>query len=127
MGLKSTKSREAVLMTVYNAKKPITAEQIFEILKSENNKVDLATIYRTLETFKSRRVIKKIDLKKDSFYYEMNDTHHHHILCNNCGEIEEIELCGVDQILPHSEKFAVISDHSMEFFGICNLCVKNRT
>ncbi len=119
LGYTLTKPREAILKVLYESKKPLTAEQI----KSKLSKIDKATIYRTLEYFTEFRLILKIDLRGDSFFYEMNDAHHHHIVCRKCRIIEEIEYCELPNPMIYSKKFSFINEHSLEFYGKCKNCV----
>ena len=120
LGLKSTKQRFAVLTVLYKHKGPMTAEKI--VAKTD---IDLATVYRTLESFEKVSLVNKFNLKDSSFFYEIKDEHHHHIVCNRCGLIEEVETCSFEKMAPHSKKFSFISEHSLEFFGICKSCAKS--
>ena len=125
-GFKVTPARLAVLGIFSNDCKPINAEHIFAKLKKE--KINLVTIYRTLTSFEKAGILKRVDLHKESVYYELADHHHHHIICTDCGTVESFEECGVKKlsknILDKSSKFKVINQHSLEFFGKCNGCVK---
>ena len=124
-GLKLTPSRLAILKTFSNKCHPLSAEDI----KEENKafKIDLVTIYRTLRAFEKAGLIKQVNLQKDAVYYELN-SHHHHIVCKNCGLIEEFENCNIEQIIQKISlkhpSFSTISDHSLELFGICKACTK---
>jgi Fe2+ or Zn2+ uptake regulation protein len=50
MNLKKTKTREAILSILSNSKFPLTADEIFEKIKSNGN-FTLSTIYRSLFSF----------------------------------------------------------------------------
>jgi Fe2+ or Zn2+ uptake regulation protein len=119
LGYKLTKPREEILTVIYNAQRPLTADEI----KSQLKKIEKATLYRALEFFTKFRLILKIDLGKDAAFYEMNDSHHHHIICKKCGDIEEFEACELPNPMISSKKFSFINDHSLEFFGKCKNCV----
>src|SRR5437868_3633705 len=92
-GLKITQSRLAVLRSFSGDCKPISAENIFKKIDT-----DLVTVYRTLNSFEKAGIIKKVDLRKDSAQYELAHTHHHHIVCTDCGKTEDFEKCGVETI-----------------------------
>ncbi len=76
LGYKLTKPREEILNVVYLAKKPIVLDEI----RSKLPKLDRVTLYRTLEYFVKCKLILKVDMKKKSPFYEMNDMHHHYII-----------------------------------------------
>ena len=112
-GLKATPARLAIFEAFSGKCHPLNAEDIYK--KIEKNKIDLATIYRTLISFEEAGILRKVDLRKDSQFYEINKHHHHHIICNKCGFIEELDGCKFSN-------FKIIKGHSLEFFGLCRKC-----
>lgn len=124
--LKVTPTRLAILNVFSVDCKPINALYIFEKLQSK--RINLVTIYRTLTSFESVGILKRVNLHKESIYYELGDQHHHHIICTDCGTVESFDKCDIgglsNKILNKSSKFQKINKHSLEFFGICKLCAK---
>jgi Fe2+ or Zn2+ uptake regulation protein len=125
-GFKVTPSRVGILELFSEKCNPMNAEQIFEKLSP---KIDLVTVYRTLGSFENKSMLRRVDLHKDAAYFELNGRHHHHhIVCMDCGKVEKFEKCIADSLVQtatqHSMKFAQIKGHSLEFFGICRVCVK---
>jgi ABC-2 type transport system ATP-binding protein len=57
------------------------------------------------------------------YYYS---DHHHHIICNNCNKLVDVKIKEVtlNKKLLHKLGFAKVTDHSLEFFGICRSCSK---
>lgn len=125
-GLKVTPSRKAVLETFSYDCKPINAESIHEKLKNKGS--NLVTVYRTLASLEMNGILKRIDLRKGSAYYELSDHHHHHITCTSCGRTDSFETCNIDKIskkvLMKCSHFRSISQHSLELYGMCNSCSK---
>jgi Fur family ferric uptake transcriptional regulator len=123
-GLKSTSPRLAVLKILSEIKKPITAQELFKKLKKSD--MDLVTLYRTLASFEEKGLLRRVDLQKDVIYYELNDEHHHHIVCTNCNKIEDFENREVERVLEKIAKksvnFGNIKNHSLELFGLCREC-----
>ena len=124
-GLKATKSRLAVLSVFSDDCRPMTAEEIFQKLSRE--KIDLATVYRSLKFFEVSGIVEIVNLHKDSIYYELSGHHHHHVICKKCGLVERLKECDIDDSLKQIQKtvknFKHITSHSLEFFGICKKCV----
>lgn len=122
--MKVTKNRLLVLNLLMTSQKPLSVEEIFKKLKN----VDQVTIYRILNQFCEKDIIKKIDLRSGKSFFEFQDHHHHHVVCQSCGYLEEIDIClpekFIKKIQHNSEKFKNISDHALEFFGVCNKCSK---
>ncbi|MES2436761.1 MAG: transcriptional repressor [Patescibacteria group bacterium] len=124
---KVTPARVAILEVFSKECKPVNAEEIFDSVK--DTKIDQVTVYRTLNSFEETGILKRVDLRKGSAYYELNSAqHHHHIVCTICGTIEGFDMCSVEKIskevLNTSKKFKTISDHSLELFGSCTKCSK---
>jgi Fe2+ or Zn2+ uptake regulation protein len=90
-----------------------------------------ANIYRALEALVNSGVVRKVDFQYPYTLYELvdGDRHHHHLLCQGCGRVEDLTGCNPKRleqtILRRSRNFKIIYSHSMEFFGRCNRCVKD--
>ena len=126
-GFKITLPRLAILSVFSHECKPVNAEIIHKKLKKE--KINIVTIYRTLASFELLGILKRVELQKDSTYYELAGHHHHHIICTNCGFIESFDECDIlslsKKTLAQSSQFKTINNHSLELFGVCNTCIKD--
>ena len=124
--LKITPARLAILGLFSEDCGPLSAEDI--VKKIKNKDINQVTVYRTLAALEEKGILKKVDLRKGSVHYELAEHHHHHIVCKECGKIEEFDGCELDgmskKILASSSKFKDITEHSFEFFGICKACAR---
>ncbi len=122
--LKVTPARLAILEAFSHDCHPHNAESLAEQLRGMQT--SLVTIYRALTSFEAVGIIKKIDLRQDSVYYELAEHHHHHIVCTKCGVVEGFDTCQIEQfskeVLKSSRTFSHVQQHSLELFGICNTC-----
>jgi Fur family ferric uptake transcriptional regulator len=126
-GIKKTKQREAVLDVLEHADTPLTAMDIFELIKKDETPVWLSTVYRILELFTDKGItLKTTVLSGDMAYYERNrDVHHHFAVCVDCRKIVAINSCPLADYspkLPESE-FRVLG-HRVEMYGLCKDCDK---
>ena len=132
-GLKATAPRLAVLEALggESGHAPRSAQDIHAALMknaaAKKSGMDLVTVYRTLASFEKAGIVKRVDLRGDSVLYELNDEHHHHIVCTNCGTVEDFEMCDMEaltkKIAQKSKKFTTIREHTLELFGVCTQCV----
>lgn len=129
-GYKCTPARMNILKIFFNNKIPLDAEKIHKMLSKnkQNNNINEATIYRTISAFEQSGILKRIDIRKDSIHFELNNDHHHHIVCLKCGEIEDFkENKKIEKILgrivENSSKFKKLKEHSLELFGYCKDCL----
>lgn len=120
---KVTHARVKVLERLERATKPLTAQELHEALG--DTKVDLATVYRSLNKFADAGLISRIRLGDEFARFEfVKHHHHHHIICNSCGKVEEIELCNLDalsQDIARKTGFRNIA-HQVVFRGDCHEC-----
>lgn len=127
-GYKATEPRLAILETFRKSKRPLSAKEIIDMLPSSRS-IDQATVYRTLRSLKTKGVIHQIDLRHNHAHYELTDiVDHHHLICLQCGKIEDVHHCGVENmeaaILRGSKHFLEIRQHTLEFYGLCKTCAR---
>lgn len=122
--LKVTKNRKIILEALQKEENPISAEELFDKLKKENE-MDLSTIYRNLNILEEKSVLLKTTNLDGLNYYQINNNKHKHfITCNNCHKKFVIKNCPVHELEEKIEKETgfIISGHNFEFTGICPDC-----
>jgi Fur family transcriptional regulator, ferric uptake regulator len=122
--LKVTKGRVAILDFLYNSTYPVHVEAIKQNLLADKIKVDTVTIYRILDVFLKKGIIRRVEFNEGKFRYEKNSSHHHHLICTNCGKVQDINDCKIVPEIKHIEKqySFLINDHKLEIYGICLKC-----
>lgn len=119
---KATPVRVSILAALADVHKPISIKEIEKIVTGFNE----STLYRTLETLVQARLVRKVILNPSESLYETNveRPHHHHIVCTSCGFVEDVDICThiPSKKTLKSKGFAAITDHSLEFFGVCKKC-----
>lgn len=128
-GLKYTKHRDAILKILDKSEKPLTVEEMFLILKENNNVTCLSTVYRTVEMFEEKELIVKINSFDDGkARYEMvSDGHKHHLICMHCHKRIAIDECPFEMFqktLKENPDFEIIG-HKFEIYGYCKECRKH--
>jgi len=125
--LKFTKQRELILEVIYNNRGHFTPENIYNLIKKNYPDVTLgiATVYRTLTLLEESGIVSSISFGVQGKKYEFGLTEHHdHLVCIECGSIEEF----VDETIEkQQEKIAKkfdfeMRDHIMKIIGICKKC-----
>ena len=123
-GYKVTPARLAILSVLNRAKKPLNVQQIMDRL--EDKKIDTATVYRNLNTLKTSGLVLHIDFQQTHALYELaTKGDHHHVVCTQCDQVEDVHNCALDHMTKEALKqsnFASITNHSLEFFGLCKNC-----
>ena len=125
-GLKVTLPRVKILQILENSEnKHLSAEDVYKALIGAEEDVGLATVYRVLTQFESAGLVMRHHFEGGHSIFELTSVDHHdHIVCNNCGKVEEF----YDEVIEEQqEKIAKkygfkITDHSMYLYGICQEC-----
>lgn len=118
-GVKLTRPRRLVLNVLRAAKQPLSMKEIHKRIRK---KADLASVYRTINVFLELGIVREIPLGERYQRYELvaEGRHNHYILCIECGRLENIDICLLDQVEKMTD-YKIIS-HSMEFQGVCYSC-----
>jgi len=128
VSLRVTEQRIAVYDILVKKKCALSIENILSLLTININE---STAYRIVEQFIEKGLVRKMYFQTGKTFFEiMTDHHHHHIVCTQCHDIEEVSLCVLDKniqsVIDGSRKFSTVSDHMLEFFGICKTCKRKK-
>ncbi len=88
-GLKITPQRIAVLEAVMELRNHPTAENIIDFIKKNHPNIATGTVYKTLETFVEKGMIKKVKTDRDIMRYDAMTDPHHHLYCSSSDRIED--------------------------------------
>jgi len=125
-GLKVTLPRVKILeiLEILEASehKHVTAEDVYRALLSKEEEIGLATVYRVLTQFEAAGLVERHHFEGGQSVFELDQGHHHdHIVCLQCGRVEEfmdqtIEDC---QSKIAKKRGFEISEHSLTIYGTC--------
>lgn len=126
---KLTPQREAtVRVLLENEEDHLSAEDVYLLVKNKAPDIGLATVYRTLELLTELKVVDKINFGDGVSRYDLRQEgaahFHHHLVCIECGAVDEIQedlLEDVEIIVEKRWNFQ-IKDHRLTFHGICWRC-----
>ncbi len=121
---RKTPARTAIFEYLERAKTPVDVSDILEYLRSKNLKTNKVTVYRNLESLYNKGFLEKFEFGEGKSRYEVKKEHHHHLICTNCGRVEDVSgeyLKDLETNIKKENGFLVKS-HSLEFFGLCKNC-----
>jgi Fur family ferric uptake transcriptional regulator len=122
IGIRYTKPRKLIFEALEHLSKPVSANEINDYLK---NKIDLTSVYRTLSLLVKSEMVNVILFGEGKKRYELKNKneHHHHLVCEKCGDVEDVEMkeSSLLKSVEERSKF-VIKKHNLEFFGLCPDC-----
>jgi len=122
-GLKVTLPRMKILdMLQHQDGLHLTAEEIFRALEESGEEVGLATVYRVLTQFEAAGLVRRHHFEGGHSVFELDQGEHHdHILCLECGRIEE--FC--DQDIEQRQRAIAqrlgfeLTEHCLILYGHC--------
>lgn len=128
---KLTPQREATVRILLEKEDShLSAEDVFMLVKEIAPDTGLATVYRTLEILSELKIVDKINFGDGVSRYDLRiegaNHFHHHLVCYECGSVEEITedlLEKVEGYVENTYDFE-IKDHRLTFHGICKKCRK---
>lgn len=122
--LRQTKPRRDILQTMIGHHGPYSVEEwlSFQALA----KMDRVTMYRCLSAFEKIGLVQRCEFGDGVSRYEYaRGYHHHHIVCRECGTLENIHRCVPKELLEEISTMGYHDiTHSLEFFGTCKKCVQ---
>lgn len=124
IGLKNTSARNAVLKALKDKDKPLDIAEIQFYIGESGDKADQATVYRIINAFYKKGIVKRIEIGEGKYRYEISEEDHHHLICTECGSIQDVEdkfMADIEAGIKKNKKF-LVKNHSLEFFGICQNC-----
>lgn len=125
--LRATPARVAVMNFLEKTNQPVDVNSVINYLNVKRINTDPATVFRIMNVLTQKGITTRIEFQEGKTRYELaRKIHHHHLVCEACGRIENISgqfLCALEKEIQNKHKF-LVKRHSLEFFGLCADCQK---
>ena len=123
IGLKATLPRLRILELFESSTvRHLSAEDVYKLLLKEGTDTGLATVYRVLTQFERAGLLMRHHFESGKAVYELNQGgHHDHLVCIQCGLVEEFYDEGIEkrQMAIAAERGFSIHEHSLHLFVDC--------
>ena len=103
---------------VYGSKDHPDVDELHKRVTSIDDKISIATVYRTVKLFEEAGILVKHDFKAGKARYEINDDHNH-LIDINSGEIVEFVDKDIEKLQHEVAKKLgyKLVDHKLELYG----------
>lgn len=122
-GLKVTLPRIKILELFQRGNaRHMTAEDVHAALLAEDIDLGLATVYRVLTQFEQAGLLERHNFDAGKAIYEINHGQHHdHLVCLDCGKVEEFYDPEIEQRQEAiaAERGFSIDAHALYLYGHC--------
>lgn len=121
---RKSKQRQLVLEAVKHACCHLTAEEVFQIVRQKNPNISLGTVYRNLNLLAELGEIQKLSLGGECDHFDKTLLEHGHLICKNCGAIEDLPctLSASIRSLLEEERKQGVDTVSLTVTGLCKQC-----
>src|SRR3954468_19775090 len=91
-GLKVTAQRQVIFRLIHDNTSHPTAESIHDAARREVPSLSLKTVYQTLNDLAEMGEIQLFDFGTGSGRFDPNVDAHHHLVCNECGNVRDVHV-----------------------------------
>ena len=128
-GCKLTLQRRSVLdVLIEHGSEHLSTEEIYGEVKKKYPEIGLATVYRTVQLFEEMGIVDRLNFDDGCSRFELASEdsvhHHHHLICEKCNRVYEVEddlLSEIEAEIERVYQFK-IHDHNVMFYGVCKEC-----
>ncbi len=120
-GHRVTESRRRVLAAVLAQPAHFTVDEVLHKTRG----VGRATVFRTIKLLLDLNILCRILLDDGTLHYRVSTRgHHHHLVCNQCGRVEDFTRCDVPSLVRRVARGTgyQIEGHWLEMYGRCRDC-----
>ena len=119
-GVRLTDQRKLIAKIMSNSEDHPNVDELHKRVNKLDNKISIATVYRTVKLFEEAGIVSKHDFKGTKSRYEQTtDEHHDHLIDVNTGEITEFINDDIEKLQKKvAEKLGYkLVDHRLELYG----------
>lgn len=122
-GRKLTPQRQAIFHVMHDNQSHPTAEAVHAHVVAELPMVSLRTVYQTLNDLTAMGEIGQVDLGTGSARFDPNVDAHHHLVCEQCGQVEDLHVHFPQVEVPEGRASGFQVTHTeIVFRGRCAPC-----
>ncbi|MFI5662426.1 Fur family transcriptional regulator [Streptomyces sp. NPDC051684] len=123
-GLRATSNRRRILDLLGARDAHLSAAEVHDALHRSGERVDPATVYRTLEVLTEVSLAHAVDGSGPKRYGGGSEPHHHAV-CRGCGAVKDLPLGGLAEATRHIEELTGLrpdASGALLFHGLCGAC-----
>jgi len=120
-----TQTRERLEHIFQTHPEPLSLAEALEYVQVFLPKTAYSTVFRLVQKLEDEQKIRRIDWRERGSRYEWAALpHHHHIVCQKCGSILDLddEQFGFSETLLEKVTGFKVTYHSVELEGVCPAC-----
>lgn len=119
-------ARAAVLEVLDREPCCLSAQEIFDNVRTGGRAVGIASVYRTLELLTKLNLVRRVDIGTSACYEreQPGGDHHHHLVCEGCGKVAAFEDRRLEEAIERLGRRLEyrVGEHEVVLRGACPDC-----
>jgi Fur family transcriptional regulator, ferric uptake regulator len=125
-GGKRSSKREQILNVFLRQEGHLSADDLVDLIRREDQRISRATVYRTLQWMVDAGIARKVDFGEGRFRFEHSYRHprHYHLICKTCNRSSEFLSSDIEALVDEvaaARNFAA-AQSVVQIYGTCEEC-----
>src|ERR1700750_985115 len=125
-GSKRSGKRDLIVNVFLRQEGHLTADDLVDLIKREDQRISRATVYRTLQWMVDAGIARKVDFGEGRFRFEHSYRHprHFHLICKECNRSSEFLSSDIEALVeevPAARNF-LPRQSVVQIYGVCEQC-----
>ena len=121
---RNTIQKDLVKNAVYEMKRHVTANEVYEFLKKEYPTIGKGKVYRNLDILSEEGALRKVEVPDGANRFDITLKNHYHVRCIKCGEVSDVDMEDIPDLMKRIHDMHGIDflEYDISFKGICPRC-----
>ena len=126
-GCKITPQRQLLFRLLHENTAHPSAEVLYALAHAQMPGISLRTVYQTLNDLAEMGELHVLEFGTGAARFDPNVGDHHHLVCDRCGEVRDVDVPGADRLAPHGGAHGYVGATAhVVFRGTCPSCTLAR-
>ena len=123
---RNTIQKDLVRNAVYEMKRHVTANEVYEFIKESYPTIGKGTVYRNLDILVEEGALRKVEVSEGPNRFDFTLKNHYHVRCVKGGEVSDVDMDDIPDLMKkiHDTHGIEFLDYDISFKGICPKCRK---
>jgi Fur family ferric uptake transcriptional regulator len=125
-GGKRSSKREQIVNVFLRQEGHLSADDLVDIIRREDQRISRATVYRTLQWMVDAGIARKVDFGEGRFRFEHSyrQPRHFHLICKNCHRSFEFLSSDIESLIEEvsGARAFTPSQSVVQIYGTCEAC-----
>src|SRR5574338_506486 len=129
-GTKRSSKRDLIVNVFLRQEGHLSADDLVEVIKREDQRISRATVYRTLQWMVEAGIARKVDFGEGRFRFEHSYRHprHFHLICKSCNRSYEFLSSDIEALVEEVSAARGFNARQsvLQIHGTCEACRTGR-